>query len=483
MEMWDVVLKKNERKVKMTETIQQMAELLLKNSIDGMQDAVTKKLEETETAFNARLDGLKVALNEKIGLLEAISSEAPLSIKMGSVEAPKTKIVHSAFLKVLKILQSQKRIQKNIMFVGEAGSGKTHLANSLAEALNLKFYPMSVGLQTTKSDLLGFINAHGQYVTSPVREAFEKGGILLLDEFDSAHAGVVTIINSLLANGHCSFPDKIVEKHESFICIVACNTYGHGANIDYVGRNRLDGATLDRFIVVDVGYDKKLEKALTNNNEWLDIVEKIRKNVEKQGIKMIISPRASMNGADLLEAGFKMQDVVDMCILKGADKDTRKKCLQDIVFPTKSSSSKVELSQTVEKSEYKRDKETYLTFRIRTENESLDYIESYIALSDYSSADFSVGGFDEDFTIHFGKGWTPEFDAEHSIYFSNKINEITGYSPNKFTDFERDYVKRSLIWFEEQINKGVKSPQKPIAFEFVAKGSRTPFKTLVMEAE
>lgn len=462
----------------MTDTISQMAELLLKNSLEGMNEAVAKKLEETETAFNAKLDGLKVALNSKIGTLEAISGETPLAVTTGSVENPKTKTVHSAFLKIINILKAQKRIQKNIMMVGEAGSGKTHLANTIAEALGLKFYPMSVGLQTTKSDLLGFINAHGQYVTSPVREAFEKGGVLLLDEFDSTHAGVVTIINALLANGHCSFPDKIVEKNKNFICIVACNTYGHGANIDYVGRNRLDGATLDRFIVVDVGYDKKLEKALTQNDTWLEIVEKIRKNVEKQGIKMIISPRASMNGADLLEAGFKMSEVVDMCILKGADKDTKQKCLNGIIFPELTTKSEVR-----EIGCYKRNLSKYQTYEVRTKNENFEEIISYIALNSITESNFSIAKEEtcEERIIHFGEGWSPEFDADTSIYFSNKSAYLAGEGHvYKFADYEKKYISETLEWLSE--NSKLKTPT-PIAIELIAKGCRNPWKVITVEAE
>lgn len=461
----------------MSETISQMAELLLKSSLEGMNEAVARKLEETETAFNAKLDGLKVALSEKIGVLESISGTAPLTITVGSVESPKSKMVHSAFMKIINILKSQKRIQKNIMMVGEAGSGKTHLASTIAEALGLKFYPMSVGLQTTKSDLLGFINAHGQYVTSPVREAFEKGGILLLDEFDSTHAGVVTIINALLANGHCSFPDKIVEKNKNFICIVACNTYGHGANIDYVGRNRLDGATLDRFIVVDVGYDKKLEKALTQNDEWLEIINKIRKNVEKQGIKMIISPRASMNGADLLEAGFKLSEVIDMCILKGADKDTRTKCLNGIDLKELKTESVKEIS------EYVRNLDKYQTFEIRTEDENFENIISYIALNDITKRDFGIGKKETygERNLHFGSGCIPEFTEHASIYFSSRESCIKDKGDiYRFDDREKYYVKDAFEWLAE--NPKIET-STPIAFEFIAKSCRKPWRVITVEAE
>ena len=449
----------------------QMAELLLKSQLGGVEEKINEKIDSLNTYFEAKIDGLKVELQSKLEGLEAIATDKPLAISIGSVENPKKKLVHSAFLTVLNILKSQKRIQKNIMLVGEAGSGKTHLANSIAEALGLKFYPMSVGLQTTKSDLLGFINAHGEYVTSPVREAFEKGGLLLLDEFDSTHAGVVTIINSLLANGHCSFPDQIIEKNENFICIVACNTYGHGANIDYVGRNRLDGATLDRFIVVDVSYDKQLEKKLTNHERWLAIINQIRSNVQKQGIKMIISPRASMNGADLLDAGFKIEDVLEMCVLKGADKDTKQKCLAG-----------VDLTSGLIKCEeysYTRDLSKYQTFIVKTQEKNYNNILNLTSLNDLAEAQTRYDYPDLGLRMMFGNNWVEQFDDLNYLYFPNQMKE---YSIRR--EYENDYLKEAFRLIEEnhlKVNLEGEGKAIPIAFEFIAKGCRTPYKVITME--
>ena len=312
------------------DTKEQLLQVMLGEALSSIETNVTGKVDEVETQLNAKLEGIRAMALDGMRDIEAIIDKKPFSVNLGTLEKPKTKLVHSSFKLITKILAAAKRKEKHIMMVGEAGSGKTQLAANIAEALKLQFYPMSVGLQTTKSDLLGFINAQGNYVTTPVRNAYENGGLLLLDEFDAAHAGVVTILNSLLANGHCSFPDKIVERHPNFVCVCACNTYGRGANINYVGRNRLDAATLDRFIVVDVGYDNKLEKKLTGNDKWNAVIKQVRKNINKQGIKMIVSPRASMDGADLLEAGFKPKEVFDMVIAKGCDDDTKKKLMEDV---------------------------------------------------------------------------------------------------------------------------------------------------------
>lgn len=313
-----------------------LIEATLETVKNEVKDKLTEQLDDLYTSAQSRIDGLNVQVKQAEDLVKSMTEDKPLCVTTGTIEKPKKQLVHKAFMTISKILSSQKRKEKNIMLVGEAGSGKTHLCATLANAMGLNFYPMSVGLQTTKSDLLGFVNAQGGYVTTPVRKAYEEGGLLLLDEFDSAHAGVVTILNSLLANGHCSFADKIVTKHPDFVCVCACNTYGKGANMDYVGRNRLDAATLDRFITVEVGYDTSLEKSLTSHKDWHNAIKQIRKNIAKQGVKMIVSPRASMDGADLLDVGFTFDEVVDMVICKGCGADIKKAILKGVKFGSSS---------------------------------------------------------------------------------------------------------------------------------------------------
>ena len=211
------------------------------------------------------------------------------------------------------------------MLVGPAGGGKTTCAETVAKMLDLQFYPMSVGPQTTKSDLLGFIDAGGAYHRTPLRNAFENGGLLLLDEVDAANAGVLTVINSMLANGYCSFPDGVIQKHDDFRCICACNTYGRGADRQYVGRNQLDAATLDRFVVVDFDYDEALEFAIAGNDDWVKLVQAWRKKAFELKMRVVISPRASIFGARLLSAGIPQKEVEELVVWKGIADDMKQK--------------------------------------------------------------------------------------------------------------------------------------------------------------
>lgn len=458
---------------------EKLVQYLLNDALKDFSKKADEKIESLQTSFDARIDGLKAGLNGRIGEVESILGEKPLVVNFGTIEKPIKEITHSAFPKVLNIIKSQRRNSKNIMLVGEAGSGKTHLCSMVAKALGLTFYPMSVGLQTTKSDLLGFINATGGYVTSPVREAFEKGGVLLLDEFDSAHAGVVTIINSLLANGHCSFPDKVVMKHPKFVCIVACNTYGHGANIDYVGRNRLDGATLDRFVTVHVGYDEQLERALTKNDGWFNIIQHIRRNIEKQGIKMIVSPRASMDGADLLEAGFKVEEVVDMVVLKGADKDTKTKALQDVSFDLGSETITVPKKKKL--TEYVRDLDKNQTYVIRLNSKGkIDSIKTLNAVvkKDMFTEEFCIG---KDIEFHIGYGWCWQFSDygdKYAIYLTTTESK-TQMDEHSFSDSEKHTMEDFLGFIKT--NKLTTRCGHDIVFEVIPVKCRNPKEVIVIK--
>jgi cobaltochelatase CobS len=217
-------------------------------------------------------------------------------------------------------------MRKNVLLVGPAGTGKTTAAENAAKALGLKFYPFSVGAQTSKTDISGYQDAHSRLVRSIFREAYEHGGIFLLDEVDAGNANVLTLLNSALSNGYFSFPDAVLAKHADFVCVAAGNTYGNGADRQYVGRNQLDAATLDRFITLDWDYDLKLEARIGKSQpDWLGYIHKLRKAREKTGVRTVFSTRAIINGTDLLNAGWKRERVEQVVLWNRISRDDREK--------------------------------------------------------------------------------------------------------------------------------------------------------------
>lgn len=211
----------------------------------------------------------------------------------------------------------------NMMLVGPAGSGKTTAAEAVAAGLSLPFYCLSVGMQTTKSDLLGYMDANGRYIRSLLREAFENGGIFLMDEIDAGNGNTTTIMNSMLSNGFAAFPDGMVRKHKDFIFIAAGNTYGRGADREYVGRNPIDGATRNRFAMINFDYDEQFEYDLSANKEWCQHVQKIRAIIFDLKEKVIASPRASIQGSVALANGFTYAEAEDMFIYQGVNAEVK----------------------------------------------------------------------------------------------------------------------------------------------------------------
>lgn len=293
-------------------------------AIDTIMKAVADELEvkvteNIERKLVAKVDDQVTKMQNKLD--EAITG-ADLHVKIA--DKP-TKSISGAKHETLPQLIKIAANRLPVLLVGMAGTGKTHAAEQVAEALDLDFYAMSVGAQTSKSDLMGFIHAGGQYVPSMFRKAFENGGVFLLDEIDAGNSNVLVQLNAALSNGYCAFPDRMVAKHEDFVFMASANTYGQGASRQYVGRNQLDAATLDRFVILDWNIDEKLEKSLAGSDassvKWLAAVRRVRKYVEAEGIRALVSPRATIKGAAMLQAGLTFEQTLSAAILGGVSVD------------------------------------------------------------------------------------------------------------------------------------------------------------------
>ena len=203
----------------------------------------------------------------------------------------------------------------NVMLTGSAGSGKTHASAQVAEALGLKFYALSVGAQTSKSDIVGFIDAGGTYRSTPFRQAYEKGGVFVMDEIDAGNSNVLIQINSALSNGICSFPDKQVKAHKDFHLIATANTYGKGESMKYVGRNRLDAATLDRFTIIHWLIDEKVERAIAGNDIAIyKAIAAARSYCERSEIDAMITPRTTQKAATLHKLSWSVQGIWEVVL-------------------------------------------------------------------------------------------------------------------------------------------------------------------------
>lgn len=250
---------------------------------------------------------------------DLLASARPVSITVGDLPAVQVDVKHKCLEDVLLMVVAG----TSPFLVGPAGSGKTTLAEQIAKVLGRPFYMAS--RVSSEYKLTGFVDANGKCVRTAFREAYEHGGVFLFDEVDASDADALTAFNAALAGKLADFPDGVVARHPDFTAIAAGNTFGRGADRQYVGRNQLDAATLDRFQVYEVEYDEQLEIQLAGNEEWTRHVQKVRRAIELEKVRHVVSPRASISGAKLLAAGMERSKVEEACIWKGLDQTNRQR--------------------------------------------------------------------------------------------------------------------------------------------------------------
>jgi predicted ATPase with chaperone activity len=205
--------------------------------------------------------------------------------------------------------------ERQLMMVGPAGSGKTTLASQVSKAFKIPFYSISCSAGMSEAHLLGRMLFDGTYVPSDFITAYEKGGVFLFDEIDAADSNTLLVVNSALANGYVSVPNRKdnprATRHEDFICVVAGNSWGNGTNT-YQGRGYLDAAFLDRFSIskLEIEYDTVLESQLVGDQqEVLKRFHQIRDIVVKQRLKRIVSTRSIISAARQAAAGKSIAQI------------------------------------------------------------------------------------------------------------------------------------------------------------------------------
>ena len=195
--------------------------------------------------------------------------------------------VHSEFETILKLVNAD----IPVFLTGPAGCGKNVICKQVSEALGLEFYFTNAVTQEYK--LTGFIDANGRYHETQFYKAFTTGGVFMLDEIDASTPEVLVILNAAIANRYFDFPTGRVQAHQDFRIVAAGNTFGTGADSEYTGRYQLDASSLDRFAIIEVSYDKDIERCIANDDQdILDFVYALRKAIKDSDLRFTVSYRA-----------------------------------------------------------------------------------------------------------------------------------------------------------------------------------------------
>lgn len=307
------------------------SKFVLRTEFDEFSDATENDITDiraaTEQHILATKNGFESVAREFVKVREEIAAVKVSYVEIKPIDRANIKagVQHKCYVDLLTILIAAIEDGAepcNLWIHGPAGTGKTTSAKNASVDLSayfgrkFEFYAMSA--LETGFQIMGYMDAGGNYVTTLFRQAYEHGGVIILDEVDSYNPNAATALNGALANGYCAFPDRMITRHKDCVIIAGANTTGQGGTIEYSGRNKIDAATLDRFEMLDWPIDEALEAHICANDKWTDYVRKVRANVARQKIKgVMITPRASVKGAARLRAGIPHDLVVRTCLRKG----------------------------------------------------------------------------------------------------------------------------------------------------------------------
>lgn len=228
--------------------------------------------------------------------------------------------------------------------VGPAGTGKSTLAMDACAELfgvpkddfkfNEHFAQISFSPDTTSGEMVGRCDINGVFHRSEVVRVFTEGGLILFDEIDNADASMLVKLNTAIANGTFATPEGLVRRNKNTVIVCTANTYGTGPDAMYVGRTRLDAATLDRFVcsTIEVDYDVKLEKKLAHylpaeKRQWLDnFVKKVRTEIKEKHFRRLCSTRFVINAIRWFNQGKESSFIRDRFLIGWTDAEKSNLC-------------------------------------------------------------------------------------------------------------------------------------------------------------
>lgn len=230
----------------------------------------------------------------------------------------------------------------NIWMVGPAGCGKSTIARNTAKELNVPYLCISCGIGTSATEFTGY-----KY---PTREAtkfaefYAKKSIILIDEMTSLDPSVAQVINAALANGEIETTTGTVLRHPECIIIATSNTFGNGADRQYVANNQLDASTIDRFTgaIIEVNYSVKYESQF--DHEVVDYIYLLRNCIKINSLRRIASTRMIQAAEKMKKAG--MLDWKDMLIINWSD--TEKNIVKQYIQKVEENKTKQSTASIIE---------------------------------------------------------------------------------------------------------------------------------------
>lgn len=298
------------------ETIRQMVRDCAGYEITTAREMVTEQVNKLLEACKADVD----TLNGKIETaIESATSAIPKTIQIQFPDRDPVNVegAHEMF----PTLVEEMGLGLSVMIKGPSGSGKTHGIIEACKALGRPYHLMRAVMDPF--ELLGFVDAGGTYQPTPVYLwANDPGSVLIMDEVDRSNPKAVIALNTAW-NAEIPFPTGTVKVPAENLIVATANTWGQGADAEYVGSARLDAATLNRFPTrLDWQYDVGLEQRLSGNPAEAQWCQGLRARLAERGLRVIFGPRDIIAHCRRVDSGTSRLGSLKRSVLATIEADT-----------------------------------------------------------------------------------------------------------------------------------------------------------------
>lgn len=286
--------------------------------------AMTSLEMEVIRVVDARLDEHGVTSSVDVDAVKRIIDEhvtRPKSIVFRGVEtATITERTHFQFEELL----ARVACRENMFLTGGPGVSKTYMTRQVAKALDVPCVVVSAKPLPQDAEILGYVRPlDGVAVKGAARDVYEHGGVLVLDEIDTAHISLGPSTNNLLSSSVYDFPTdgggtERVERHPMCIFMATGNTFGRGGNMSFMGTVAMNGASLNRFTYMHIECDETLtlevmrDTDVANGTDHAARVHEIwtraRRNIENYRLQVVMSPRDAFSMHAFMVGGLNEYD-------------------------------------------------------------------------------------------------------------------------------------------------------------------------------
>lgn len=232
-----------------------------------------------------------------------------------------------------------------IALVGPAGNGKTTVAKAAMAAMGYAYVEIDCTEYTEPADLIGgmLIKAENGgtssvWVDGAITRAFKEGMGIILNEYDALNPRAALCLQSVFqdagrdAQGRyvttvgCPEHDRVYPAGDC-PAILSLNTYGMGGSRQYVGRNTMDAASMDRLTILTTGYENE-SAILVAHGYTQDTARRleiwaagVRKQIDGNQLKIILSNRTLIRLAQAIDSyGWSWETAIDKEFMSRFDK-------------------------------------------------------------------------------------------------------------------------------------------------------------------